>query len=193
MTVLFMIGAFVLGSIPFGVIIARTKGIDLKKTGSGNIGATNVLRCVGKGAALFTLAGDLLKGAIVVMLARYLSLGEAAAELIGICAILGHDFSMFSRFKGGKGVATSLGVLLVCSPVAGAASVAIWLIAFSIWRYSSLSALLAFFFVPLNIYIFDYSTNKLIFGITIMLLIIYKHKANIERLLKGTEPGVRKK
>jgi glycerol-3-phosphate acyltransferase PlsY len=193
MTALFMIGAFVLGSVPFGVIIAKAKGVDLRKTGSGNIGATNVLRSVGKWAAVFTLAGDMLKGALPVLLARHLSLTGSAVGLIGICAILGHDFSVFSRFKGGKGVATSLGVLLVYSPVVGLLSIALWLIALAIWRYSSLSAIIAFFFVPLNIYIFDNSISKLMFGITMMLLIVYKHKDNIERLLKGTESGVRKK
>lgn len=193
MIVLCIIGAFLLGSIPFGLIIAKTKGIDLKKTGSGNIGATNVLRSVGKWAAVFTLAGDMLKGVLAVVIARKLSMGESAVGLIGIFAILGHDFSVFSRFKGGKGVATSLGVLLVYSPVVGAATAAIWLIALAIWRYSSLSALIAFFFVPLNIYLFDYSERKLIYGILIMLLIVIKHKDNIERLLRGTEAGVRKK
>ncbi len=193
MIVLCMIGAFVLGSVPFGLIVARTKGIDLRKVGSGNIGATNVLRSVGKWAALFTLAGDMLKGVLAVILARHLSLGESAVGLIGIFAILGHDFSLFTRFKGGKGVATSLGVLLVYSPAVGGASVAIWIIALAVWKYSSLSALMAFFFVPLDIYLFDYSANKLIFGIIIMLLMIYKHKGNIERLIKGTEPGIIKK
>ncbi len=193
MIILYIIAAFVLGSIPFGVIIAKTKGVDLRKTGSGNIGATNVLRSVGKWAAVFTLAGDMLKGALPVIIARQLSLTESAVGLIGISAILGHDFSIFSRFKGGKGVATSLGVLLVYSPVVGVLSVAIWLVALAVWRYSSLSAIIAFFFVPVNIYIFDYSTSKLMFGVTMLLLIVYKHKDNIERLLKGTESSVRKK
>ncbi|MEO5361287.1 MAG: glycerol-3-phosphate 1-O-acyltransferase PlsY [Nitrospirota bacterium] len=193
MTVLCMIGAFLLGSIPFGTIIAKTKGIDLRKTGSGNIGATNVLRSVGKWAAVFTLVGDMLKGVLAVVIARELSMGETAVGLIGICAILGHDFSVFSRFKGGKGVATSFGVLLVYSPAVGAATAAIWLIALAIWRYSSVSALIAFFFVPLNMYLFDYTERKLIYGIIILLLIVIKHKDNIERLLKGTEASVRKK
>jgi glycerol-3-phosphate acyltransferase PlsY len=188
-----MTGAFVLGSIPFGVIIAKTRGIDLRKTGSGNIGATNVLRSVGKWAAGFTLLGDMSKGALPVLLAMYLQFNELACGLIGISAILGHDYSVFSRFKGGKGVATSLGVLLVYSPAVGVLSIAIWIIALAVWRYSSLSALIAFSLVPLNIYLLNPSANKLIFGIIIMLLIIYKHKDNIERLIKGTESSVRKK
>ncbi|MCG6553037.1 MAG: glycerol-3-phosphate 1-O-acyltransferase PlsY [Candidatus Magnetominusculus sp. LBB02] len=193
MIVLCILGAFILGSVPFGLIVARTKGVDIKKTGSGNIGATNVLRSVGKWAALCTLLGDMLKGALAVIIARYLSMGETAVGLIGVFAILGHDFSVFSRFKGGKGVATSLGVLLVYSPAVGAVTAAVWLIALSIWKYSSLSALLAFLVVPVNIYLFDYSPGKLIYGLIIMLLIVYKHKDNIERLISGTEPGIKKK
>ncbi|MBF0515766.1 MAG: glycerol-3-phosphate 1-O-acyltransferase PlsY [Nitrospirae bacterium] len=193
MIVLYMIGAFVLGSIPFGLIVAKVKGIDIRKSGSGNIGATNVLRSVGKLAAVFTLAGDMSKGVLAIIIARHLSLGETAVGLIGIFAILGHDFSLFSRFKGGKGVATSLGVLLVYSPVIGILTAAIWIIALSIWKYSSLSAIIAFCFLPLNVYWFDYAQNKLVYGLIIMLLIVYKHRGNIERLINGTEAGVRKK
>ena len=105
--------SFLMGSIPFGLVFTMGTGVDLKKVGSGNTGATNVLRAVGKRAALMTLLGDMLKGVAAVALARALGLGLLVEGAAGLCAVLGHDFSFFLRFRGGKGVATSIGVVLI--------------------------------------------------------------------------------
>lgn len=179
--------AFILGSIPFGIIIAKVMGIDLKKIGSGNIGATNVLRALGKGPAALTLLGDILKGTAAVAIGRYLSVGPAYEGIIGLSAILGHNFSLFLGFKGGKGVATSIGVLLIYSPQVAIFTLIIWLMVVLMTRYSSLGAIVAFGLLPVNVFLFDYSDMKLIISAMITLLILLRHIRNIERLIKGTE------
>lgn len=203
--------AFILGSIPCGGIIAKAKGVDLKKIGSGNIGATNVLRSLGKGAALLTLLGDMLKGTAAVAIARAFvsdpwfytfsasgvgagilqsitSSPQAALEgLVGLAAILGHNFSLFLRFRGGKGVATSLGVLVIYSPQVAILSLIIWLAAAFITKYSSLGAIVSFGLLPVNVFLFDPVGIKVLISAMITLLILVKHAGNIERLIKGTE------
>jgi len=185
--VLLIILAFVLGSIPFGAIIAKIKGVDLRKIGSGNIGATNALRAMGKSAAVVTLLGDVLKGTAAVAIGRYLSIGPVYEGILGVSAILGHNFSIFLKFKGGKGVATSIGVLLIYSPLTAVLTVIIWLAAALITRYSSLGAIVSFGLLPLNIILLDYSKIKLIISIIIALLILLMHTGNIKRLIKGEE------
>ena len=206
-----IVASFVLGSIPFGVIIAKAKGVDLKKIGSGNIGATNVLRSLGKGAALLTLLGDMMKGTAAVAIARafvsdpgfyasYASGGgagilqsitsnpQAAIEgLVGLSAILGHNFSMFLRFRGGKGVATSLGVLVIYSPQVAILTLIIWLVAALITKYSSLGAIISFGLLPVNVFLFDPVRIKVLISAMIALLILVRHIGNIESLIKGTE------
>lgn len=179
--------AFILGSIPFGIIIAKVMGIDLKKIGSGNIGATNVLRSLGKGPAALTLLGDILKGTAAVAIGRYLSVGSAYEGIIGLSAILGHNFSLFLGFKGGKGVATSIGVLLIYSPQVAIFTLIIWLMVVLMTRYSSLGAIVAFGLLPVNVFLVDYSEMKLIISAVITLLILLRHIGNIERLIRGTE------
>jgi len=204
--ILILIGAsFILGSIPCGVIIARVKGVDLKKIGSGNIGATNVLRSLGKGAAVLTLLGDVLKGTAAVAMARVFVSAHgfpiiefggwtlqsdplATIEgLAGLSAILGHNFSLFLRFKGGKGVATSLGVLVIYSPQAAMLTLTIWLVATLITKYSSLGAIVSFGLLPVNVFLFDPVGIKVLISAMITLLILVKHIGNIERLIKGAE------
>jgi len=182
--------AFLMGSIPVGLIVAKIKGVDLRKVGSGNIGATNVLRAIGKGPALITLAGDLLKGFIPVIIGGYILEDSLGTGMIGLSAILGHDFSIFLRFRGGKGVATSLGVLLAFSPVVAVLTIIIWIIIVFMTRYSSLGAIVSFLLLPLNIYVFDYSYNKFVVSIFITLLLLFKHRGNLERLYKGREPRI---
>jgi glycerol-3-phosphate acyltransferase PlsY len=202
-----LIAAFIIGSIPTGSIIASVKGIDLRKTGSGNIGATNVMRSMGRGAAMLTLIGDMSKGALAILAARtffpeagmqfaemisflpfQMSTSGAAFEgAIGISAILGHNFSIFLRFRGGKGVATSLGVALLLSPYAALLAATAWLVTFNLSRYSSLSALVAFGVFPGCIYMLDYSAEKTAVAVIIALLIFITHRANIARLIAGTE------
>ncbi len=182
--------SFVIGSIPFGVVIARLRGVDLKKAGSGNIGATNVLRTMGKGPAFLTLAGDVLKGVLPVAAAGYLTNDSIAEGLVGLAAILGHTFSLFLRFRGGKGVATSIGVLLAYSPKAALVTVFIWLAVIIVTRYSSMGAIVSFGVLPLTIFLLDYSKEKLIISVIITSLLMIRHVDNINRLLRGTESKI---
>jgi glycerol-3-phosphate acyltransferase PlsY len=200
--------SFLIGSIPTGLLIARSKGIDLRNVGSGNIGTTNVLRAAGKSAALLTLLGDMAKGAVPLLLYKALdSLGyhlwdvaalppfvssrRAATEgLLGLAAIAGHDFSFVLKGRGGKGVATSFGVLIILSPYVALFSVAVWIITARLSRYSSLSALVAFGLLPLSFYIIDFSREKIVIAFAISTLIFAKHAANIKRLMNGTESKI---
>jgi glycerol-3-phosphate acyltransferase PlsY len=185
--------AFLLGSIPFGVVVAKGYGVNLKKVGSGNIGATNVLRAMGKGPALLTLLGDVVKGSLAVVVGRYFLHSPSLEGILGLSAIVGHNFSLFLRFRGGKGVATSIGVLLIYSPKVGVLTVILWLIVILVTRYSSLGAIVSFGVLPLGIYVLDYSQGKLIISILIALLLIFRHTDNIKRLLQGTEPKIGKR
>jgi acyl phosphate:glycerol-3-phosphate acyltransferase len=183
-----IIVSFLTGSIPFGIIVSRIKGVDLKKVGSGNIGATNVLRSMGKSPAALTLLGDILKGTLAVALGRHFGVGAWYEGLIGLSAILGHNFSVFLHFKGGKGVATSLGVLLIYSPLAALCTIIIWLAVALYTRYSSLGAIVSFGLLPFSEYILDTGNKeKLIITVFIAVFILLRHSDNIVRLLKGTE------
>lgn len=179
--------AFLMGSIPFGVVFARARGVDLRKVGSGNIGATNVLRNVGKEAALLTLLGDMLKGTAAVALGKLFGVGPLFEGLLGLAAIVGHDFSIFLRFRGGKGVATSIGVVLLFSPLAGIITVVLWLATAFLTRYSSLGALVSFALLPAGMAVTGQAGEKLTVSVIISSLLIIKHAGNIKRLLSGTE------
>lgn len=183
--VLFVIG-FTFGSIPFGIIVARARGVDLKKVGSRNIGATNVLRSLGKWPAVVTLLGDMLKGTVAVALARYLEVGPFFEGLAGFSAILGHNYSIFLGFRGGKGVATSLGVLAIYAPFPFLVTVIIWLVVVIFSKISSMGALIAFGLMPLNVFLFD-QQEKLLVSLLITAVIFLRHRDNIRRLLNGTE------
>jgi len=185
---LLIILAFIIGSIPVGVLVAKTKGIDLKMVGSGNIGATNVLRSLGKGPAALTLLGDVMKGVIVVALGKYFGMGTFYQGLIGLSAILGHNFSLFLRFRGGKGVATSLGVFILYSPQTALITSIIWAVVVLTTKYSSLGALISFGLLPLNVILFDSdSKDKLPIAFLVTIFILLRHSDNIRRLMKGTE------
>jgi acyl phosphate:glycerol-3-phosphate acyltransferase len=186
-----LIIAFILGSIPFGIIIAKAKGVDLKKVGSRNIGATNVLRSLGKWPAALTLLGDILKGTIAVAIGRYLGVGLLYEGLIGISAILGHNFSIFLGCKGGKGVATSIGVLLIYTPQVAVITLLLWLLVVFFTKYSSLGAIVAFGLFPVNILLFDPDgKGKLPIAILITMFILIRHRDNIQKLMKGTESKI---
>jgi acyl phosphate:glycerol-3-phosphate acyltransferase len=187
--VLLSIAAFLIGSVPTGLLIARSKGIDLKQKGSGNIGATNVLRTTGRGAALLTLAGDILKGSAAVLAARYSGADVIAQGAVGLFSVLGHNFSVFLKFRGGKGVATSLGVLAVYSPVTALVTVGLWLITVALTRYSSLGALVSFGFLPFIMILFD-AGEKVPVALIITLMMFFRHRENIYRLVRGTETKV---
>jgi len=185
---LLIILAFIIGSIPVGVLVAKTKGIDLKMVGSGNIGATNVLRSLGKGPAALTLLGDVMKGVIVVALGKYFGMGTFYQGLIGLSAILGHNFSLFLRFRGGKGVATSLGVFILYSPQTALITSIIWAVVVLTTKYSSLGALISFGLLPLNVILLDSdSKDKLPIAFLVTIFILLRHSDNIRRLMKGTE------
>jgi glycerol-3-phosphate acyltransferase PlsY len=185
--VLLMIFSYLVGSIPFGVIVTRAKGIDLKEVGSGNIGATNVLRAAGKAPAILTLLGDALKGTTAVALGKLFGVGPLYEGVLGLSAIAGHDFSLFLRLRGGKGVATSLGVLLLYSPVVGILTVAVWLAAALVTRYSSLGAIVSFALLPVNFLLFDFSGEKVAVAVAISALLILRHAENIRNLRAGIE------
>lgn len=190
--VLLSLAGFLLGSIPTGKIIAGSMGIDLQKTGSGNIGATNVLRTTGKLPALLTLIGDMAKGSVAVLVARYFEVGPWYEGLTGIMTVLGHNFSLFLNFKGGKGVATGLGVLIVYAPLAGLTTVIVWLLTVLVTRTSSLGAIISFCMLPLSIYLLD-AKEKLPISFIMSIIVLIRHKDNIGRLIKGTEPKVGRK
>jgi glycerol-3-phosphate acyltransferase PlsY len=179
--------SFILGSVPFGIIVAKTKGIDLKRVGSGNIGATNVLRSVGKLPAVLTLLGDILKGTLAVAAGRYFGVEPLYEGLMGLSAILGHNFSLFLGLKGGKGVATSIGVLIIYTPKVAFFTLILWGMIVFFTKYSSLAAIVSFGLLPINIVLFDYDKAKILVTVLISLLILMRHKDNIQRLIKGTE------
>lgn len=181
--------SYLLGSIPFGLVITRAMGLgDLRAIGSGNIGATNVLRTGNKPAALATLLLDAAKGGIAVLIARY-GVGEDAAQLAGLCSFLGHLFPVWLRFKGGKGVATFLGTLLALAWPVGLAACATWAVTAAVTRISSLSALVAAALSSLWLFLFDRGT-MLLLVIVLTLLVYIRHRANLERIKAGTEPKI---
>src|ERR1700685_1001662 len=183
--VAFILG-YLLGSIPFGLILTRLAGTqDIRSIGSGNIGATNVLRTGRRGLAAATLICDMLKGTAAVLIAGYYG-GPDAAMLAALGAFLGHLFPVWLKFRGGKGVAVYIGVLIGLFWPAAVMFCAVWLITAVISRYSSLSALVASFFTPLLLWWFGHLALATLFAV-LTLLLFYMHRENIRRLLAGTE------
>ena len=186
--------AYFLGAIPFGVVLATLwGGRDIRKSGSGNIGATNVARVVGPLAGTLTLVFDIAKGAGAVLLAEKLSNGSAKWMMIaGIAALVGHCFPVWLKFKGGKGVATAAGVFLVLSPLACLAAIMLFLLVVIFWRYVSLGSVCAAAAMPLLIYLLwagRHAPLSVTAGASAAaLLIIYQHRGNLQRLLEGAEP-----
>ena len=190
--ILWAVIGYLLGSIPFGIVITRMLGLgDLRQIGSGNIGATNVLRTGNKPAALATLLLDSGKGAIAVLLARALA-GDGAALIAGAAAFLGHLYPVWLGFKGGKGVATFLGTLLALDWRLGLGACAIWLATALVTRISSLSALVAAALSPLVALWLDGPRLALVVAFMAVLIFI-RHRANIARIRTGTEPRIGKK
>jgi len=188
----FILISYLLGSLPTGLLLGKVFGIqDLRQIGSGNIGATNALRTGNKKLAVLTLLGDLLKGSLAVWL--FQEWGDNFAMGAGFLAILGHVFPLWLKFKGGKGVATSLGVFLALTPSFGLTLLAIWILCAFAFKYSSLAALIATALsVPMSIFSNSLAPfPTLCLGVTILLF--YTHRFNIQRLLKGTEPKIGEK
>jgi glycerol-3-phosphate acyltransferase PlsY len=186
-----ILAAYLLGSIPFAVISSRLFGLaDPRSYGSGNPGATNVLRSGHKKAALMTLAGDALKGVLAVVAARQFGLPDTVVALVALAVFLGHLYPIFLGFKGGKGVATAAGVLLALDPVLGIVTLAVWLLVAYVSRYSSLAALCAAVAAPLVSALMQGGSNQtLIVGLLGMAL-IGKHWQNLQRLLAGQETKI---
>jgi len=191
----FIIVSYLVGAIPFGLIFGRTMGgVDVRTVGSGNIGATNVLRGAGKTAALLTLFADALKGFIPVLLAARIFSYDTVTALCGIAAIAGHNFPVYLRFKGGKGVATSFGVVFAVAPWTGLVCLLTWGIAAAVWRYSSLSALIAFALYPLITFALHGDSRQLsLLSIFVFGMIYLRHRENIKRLIAGTETKIGQK
>ncbi|MBI3609725.1 MAG: glycerol-3-phosphate 1-O-acyltransferase PlsY [Nitrospirae bacterium] len=188
-TILLM--GYLAGSIPFGVIFSRwMAGVDPREGGSRSIGFTNVLRMAGRGSAILTLLGDLGKGYLSVRFAQQFSVEEPWIWLTGLASVLGHNHPVFLGFKGGKGVATGLGVLYGIEPLLGWITVAIW--GLVVWqsRYSSLGAIAAFGSLPVLMIWFRPVPSAVVFSLILTAMILMRHTANIKRLLSGTEPKV---
>ena len=183
---------YLLGSIPFGLLLTRALGLgNLREIGSGNIGTTNVLRTGSKAAAAATLILDGGKGAAAVLLARSLA-GEDAAQLAGLMAFLGHCFPVWLKFQGGKGVATFLGLMLAMAWPVGIACCLTWIATAAVSRISSLSALVAALAAPLWAYLLGYPAVVLLAGL-LAVIVFWRHAANISRLLAGREPRIGQK
>ena len=182
--------SYLLGSIPFGILVSKVFGLgNLRDIGSGNIGATNVLRTGNKLAALITLILDGLKGVLVVVVARFIS--EDAAITASIFVIIGHIYPVWLRFSGGKGVATFIGAILALSFVTGLLVCFIWIIIALIFRYSSLSAIVSSASAPIGVFSF-YDNEALVVTLFMTVLIWYRHKDNIRRLIDGSEAKIGK-
>lgn len=188
-TVLLLLVGYGLGSIPTGVLVARwRKGVDIRQHGSGSIGTTNVLRTVGKGAAAFTLLGDFAKGLIPVLLALTWLRSPWAISLVGMAAILGHTYPLFAGFRGGKGVATTLGAFIPLLPFPLLLASLVWMGCVGVRRQVSLGSLAASAALPLVALLWQAPAAYIVGALAAAALIWYRHLENIQRLLAGTEP-----
>ncbi len=188
--------SYLVGAVPFGLLFTRYfSGIDVRTIGSGNIGATNVLRAAGKKAAIFTLLADSLKGYLPVLIVKSLFNDDFTTSLAGAATVLGHVFPVYLRFKGGKGVATSFGVVLAVAPLIGLACLIVWLLVAFTWRYSSLSALIAFVCYPIITFSTTFVSRKPLAALSLFIfgMMYYRHRENIKRLLAGTESKIGQK
>ena len=184
---LLLVFAYLFGAIPFSLIISRMKGVDLTKIGSGNFGATNVYRALGLKYALLVFALDIIKGVIPIYITISLFQSPIIHLFVGFSAIIGHTYSLFMGFRGGKGVATAIGVFTLMVPVPMGITLVVALIALFIFRYVSVSTLIGCVLLPVLMYYFD-SPTPVIYAIGIIsFFIVIKHRSNIRRLLNGTE------
>ena len=192
---LLILFAYLMGSIPTGVVLAKFYGVkDITKEGSGNIGATNVGRVAGKKAGIITLVGDALKGVIPILTVMTVSGSvEWLIAAAALAAFLGHIYPLFNGFKGGKGVATALGIFLTISPLSALSAMLVFIILVAIYRYVSLGSVVAAGLIPAFVGIFSGSTFYIILSALIGGIVIYRHKDNIKRLLEGEENSLGQK
>lgn len=185
---LFMVIGYLIGTVPSGWIVARARGIDIQKVGSGNIGATNVLRALGWGPAVIVGLLDPIKGALATLLPLVLGMGEWTVALTGLATVLGNDFNVFLRLRGGKGVATSLGVFLVVNPAVAAVAVVLGSLTTVLGRYVSLGSLVGMTSAPLFLLASGtYPPPDLALATLLVLLAFFRHRENVRRLANGTE------
>jgi len=199
--ILTVLGAYLLGSIPFGFLVAKVKGIDIRSVGSGNIGATNAMRVLGKPAGIFVLLMDVLKGFAAVWLASVLAIQfsanvniETLRVIAGISAVLGHNYTCWLKFKGGKGIATTAGVYLALAPWPLLVALVVFILAVLLTRYVSVASISAAVALPATVWVM--TPHNLFLGIVttaLGVMAIYKHKSNIQRLMAGTENRLGKK
>ena len=194
--ILIALTAYLLGSIPTGYLVARAEGIDIRTVGSGNIGATNVFRALGNVAGSFVLVADGLKGYVactwmVDLTLCLVGLSPAGTEpfriVAGVCAVLGHSFTCWLRFKGGKGIATSAGVYFALAPLSAGIALATWIVVFALSRYVSVASIAAAVALPAAVWLTPNLLGIRIVTTVVGLLAIYKHRANVQRLAAGTE------
>lgn len=182
--------AYLLGSISVGLLLAKMKGTDPRAVGSGNIGATNVMRAAGKTTGALTLVGDALKGFLPVAVAFFMGESKLIVAAVGLAAFLGHLFPIFLKFKGGKGVATALGVYLGLNPFAVLIAVIIFVFVLLKWRFVSLGSLIGVAVMPFLLYVLNAPGQYIYLVLIIGTLIFIKHKDNIRRLITGTESKI---
>ncbi|MDQ6824805.1 MAG: glycerol-3-phosphate 1-O-acyltransferase PlsY [Candidatus Eremiobacteraeota bacterium] len=187
--VLLLVGAYLIGSIPFGIIVGKgIFGVDPRSVGSGNIGAANALRALGKWGAVMVLIGDIVKGVVPVIIAsHWLPYGHWGIAAAGLATIVGHNWSIFLNFRGGKGVATGLGVLVVLSWQATFVFALVWLATVALTRYSSLASMVASAAVPVSLILLRAPTWYTVYGVIALALVLWRHAGNMQRLMAGTE------
>lgn len=182
-------GAYLFGSVPFALIISRIFfGLDIREHGSGNVGATNVVRVLGRWPGIACFALDFLKGSLPVWLGLHLGFPWWAILLLGVAAILGHSKSVFLGFTGGKSVATGAGVIVALAPWVGLSALLLWALVFGVSRIVSLGSIVAAASLPVWMVVFHQPVPYVVFAVVIALYVIVRHRSNIERLLKGQEP-----
>jgi len=180
--------SYLIGSVPTGLVLVRLlKGEDIRQHGSGNIGTVNVFRIAGTPIAAVVLAVDIVKGLVPVLLAARLGTGPWVTMLCGLAAIVGHNWSVFLGFRGGKGIATSFGVLVGLSPAAALAGAAVWILVVAVTRYASLGSLLGVLAVPIVLWLLGQPQAYVVFGVVAAVFAFYRHWGNIRRLVAGTE------
>lgn len=182
-----LVAAYLVGSIPTGLLLGKAYGVDVRKEGSGNIGATNLYRTVGRKVGILTLIGDCLKGLFPVLAVKYSTLPPSYAAWVGLAAFCGHVFSVFLKFKGGKGVATALGVFLALAPLAVAIAVAVFAALMLVWRYVSLGSICAAAVMPVAVALLGGNRILIVVTLLIAVIVIARHLENIRRLIAGAE------
>ncbi|MFA4844345.1 MAG: glycerol-3-phosphate 1-O-acyltransferase PlsY [Candidatus Margulisiibacteriota bacterium] len=186
-TIFIILSAYLIGSIPFSHIFPKLKGKDVKTAGTKNVGATNALVVAGPLMGALALAGDIAKGYLAIFLAQHYHLAPWAVLLAGFAAVAGHDFSLFLRFKGGKGVATTGGTFLAIDPVFGLLMILIWALCLAVFRYFIPSTMVALAFAPVLMWMGSMSWSYILYGVALFFLAAYAHRGDLKRFAAGQE------